>query len=101
MWKQLFERFKIMLVTKVKEVIPTLEELLINEIKELLNKAEIYLHGNTFEEAKVKLMDIAFTKISLPWFAKPFKGIIKKEMKKTLDKTLDNMLRELKEKLNK
>lgn len=105
MWKAFFQvvlgYIVDTLVTLVKKAIPTLEAIVIEEAKIRLEKAEEFLHGETFDEAKAKLVDMAFEKIKLPLIVRPFKGLIKKGIMSRVDSALEKLLADVKEKLKK
>lgn len=105
MWKTILQTVLTFILETVikmaKKALPLLEEIVLEEARNLLEQATDFISNDTFDEAKVKLIDKAFERIKLPLVIRPFKGLIKKAIYSKVDEALEGMLRELKEKLNK
>lgn len=98
MWKTILKYVIEYVLEFAKRVLPAIEEIVLEEIKDTLREGADFLAGDTFTEAKVKLVDEAFNRINLPLLLKPFKGLIKKALVKKLDEALEMLLHEIREK---
>ena len=99
--KKAIDSLKVYAMVKIKQAIPMLEELVIAKIKELLGKAQGFIKEEKYETIKMELINKAVDKIKLPLIARPFKGLIKKELSKTLDNNLNKLLEDFGKKLDK
>ena len=99
--KKAIDSLKVYAMLKIKQAIPMLEELVIAKIKELLSKAQGFIKEEKYEIVKMELIERALKNIQLPLIARPFKGLIKKELSKTLDKNIEKLLEEAGKRLDK
>ena len=58
------------------------------------DKASLYIQEKS-PEAKTKLVDFIINNIELPFYLKPFKGIVKKTINKNFDKLINFILAQI------